>query len=346
MIRGLDSSFDRPTPVILAQARAAGVQVWGGYLVSRSDADVLAARNRGEGMFGLAAPWTVAELMDVLDAGLRCIAFCSGWDNPIAVGVKARVNGLLPCLDDEEGIRPVGGWEQAWLDDAQAGHYGGTGAHSTRALFQIVADYPGFDPELTWPSWLPLPAGPVGWQWQGSHQEFGITVDSLWLDDWFAPRGGAQMGAGSIITIDGLTVAAGVAADGHSVRLVGTTGGLGGLVSQPALDRAGPLVAGQPADLREVWVGQDTANGAARLLVGVADSGGSHFYQAFVLDGTWAGSGWYQLSALTGYCRVPTYEGEVLPATMLGNAPAGGALVPHDHLVPLAPVVSGPAVAS
>lgn len=190
MIRGLDSSADRPTPAILTQARAAGVQVWGGYLVSASDADVLAARNRGEGMFGLAAPWTVAEFGDVLDAGLRAIGFCSGWDFPAQVGAKARANGILACLDDEDGIRAVaGGWQQRWLDAAQAGHYGNvsTDVQVTTAPFHIIAEYPGADPGAVWPAHWLRPPGPVGWQWQGSHQEFGITVDSLWLDDWFAP---------------------------------------------------------------------------------------------------------------------------------------------------------------
>lgn len=196
MIRGLDSSFDRPTSAILAQARAAGVQVWGGYLVSLSDEVVLAARNVGTpGLLGLAAPWTIAEFGDVLDAGLRAIGFCSGNDDAAAVGEKARANGILPCLDDEDGIRAIaGGWQQGWLNAAQAGHYGGEFAATTHAPFQIVAYYPGQDPESTWPGWLPRPAAEAyGWQWQGSHQEFGITVDSLWLDDWFAPgvvRGG------------------------------------------------------------------------------------------------------------------------------------------------------------
>src|SRR5262249_20417218 len=49
----------------------------------------------------------------------------------------------------------------------------------------IVANYPAVDPQQTWPSWLPRPPAPAGWQTVGTHDEFGLSVDSGWYDDFF-----------------------------------------------------------------------------------------------------------------------------------------------------------------
>lgn len=186
MVVGLDSSSDRPTPPIIAQAYAAGVRVWGGYLVSDDDATVLEARARGQGLRGLLAPWTLAEFRVVTEGGMRAIGFCSGNDSPGPVGDKARANGILPCLDDEQGIRPVGGWEQTWLHSSGAGLYGAQAQHDgITAPFHIAAFYPsGGCPGASWPD-ANRPAAPCGWQCQGSHQEFGLTVDRGIYDDWF-----------------------------------------------------------------------------------------------------------------------------------------------------------------
>src|SRR5262249_18731289 len=73
-----------------------------------------------------------------------------------------------------------------------------------KAAFHIVAWYfavpPAcFDPALTWPWWLPALSAPTGWQFCGTHQELGLSVDRGWYDDWFgsvfsgAPTGGSSV---------------------------------------------------------------------------------------------------------------------------------------------------------
>jgi len=172
MIRGLDSSFDRPTPDEAAQAFAAGVRVWGGYLPPGAN---------------LLSPWDRASFEVVQRAGMRAIGFCSGWDDPVQLRQLAAEWGVLGCLDDEPGIRTGSGWQQAWLDASGFGVYGLCSAvMSVRAPFRIVARYPGFDPRAPWDTTCsPGPPEPHGWQWQGTHTELGLSVDSLWLEDWF-----------------------------------------------------------------------------------------------------------------------------------------------------------------
>ena len=98
---------------------------------------------------------------------------------------------MRPCLDVETGIRPDGAWVQGWLDAAGAGLYGLASVHhGRRAAFHVVARYPGGDPAASWDSVAgPRPDAPCGWQWQGSHPEFGRQVDRGSYDDWFLTGG-------------------------------------------------------------------------------------------------------------------------------------------------------------
>src|SRR5436305_6106352 len=107
MIAGLDSSYSVPT---LAQAEAAGragVHLWSGYLATRPNV-------------GLAHPWSEYNFQVVRQAGMRSIAFCSGWDDPAACKALAAQWGVLLCLDVEGGIRADGPWVQPWLDASGA----------------------------------------------------------------------------------------------------------------------------------------------------------------------------------------------------------------------------------
>lgn len=192
MVPGLDSSFDRPTPAQAAAAYAAGVRAWGGYFGS---ADGL----------GLATRWSRQDFEVVKAAGMTAIGFCSGWDDPNWIRDTAAAWGILAAVDVEAHIRDDGPWVQPWLDVSLAGLYGNSSVHyntaGRRAAFHIVSWYfavpPAcFDPALTWPWWLPRPAAPCGWQFCGTHSEFGLSVDRSWVDDWFAPAlSGGTVGA-------------------------------------------------------------------------------------------------------------------------------------------------------
>jgi hypothetical protein len=172
VIAGLDSSYNTPSPAQADAARAAGVGVWCGYLATQPNV-------------GLAHAWT----RDDFEAARRCggtpLAFCSGHDDPVAVRGLAAAWDVRPCLDVEPGIREDGSWVDGWLAASGAGLYGLLGVHHHAAPFHLVAMYPGYDPDRTWPLTAPAPATARGWQWQGTHAEFGRSVDRLWLDDWF-----------------------------------------------------------------------------------------------------------------------------------------------------------------
>lgn len=179
MIAGLDSSFDAPALATARAAQAAGVPLWSGYLGTR-------------GGLGLAVIWQRWQFDIARLCGATPLGFCSGWDDPAGVRQLGQEWSVRPCLDVESGIRPDGPWVQGWLGTSGAGLYGGSAVHDgRRAAFHVLAAYPGFDPGATWSRALARPSGPVGWQWQGSHPEFGRQVDRGWYDDWF---GGGQAG--------------------------------------------------------------------------------------------------------------------------------------------------------
>lgn len=182
MIATVDSSIVRPTLAQAEQANAAGIGMWWGYL----------ATQQAPGSFNLVAPWSQADFDVVLQVFGRAGAFVSGLDDPLALKQLAAAWGIaLLALDDEDAIRAltVPDWRPAFLQASAAGLYGVLGRHDIAAPFRIVAGYPGTDPAATWPT-SPPPAEPHGWQWAGTHTEFGLSVDRSWLDDWF---GGTDM---------------------------------------------------------------------------------------------------------------------------------------------------------
>ncbi len=179
MIFAVDSSASRPDSGQVALAKSQGLSMWCGYLEVLSNV-------------GLYAPWDDASIIRVRD-GLpaKPIMFVSGWDDPVAVRNRAAALGVLACLDVENGIRGDGDWVQDWLNRSGAGLYGNLSVHwhagGRVAAFNIVSDYPGYNPNAIWPPGIPRPdgTGPLGWQWMGTHTLWGHSVDSLWLDDRF-----------------------------------------------------------------------------------------------------------------------------------------------------------------
>jgi hypothetical protein len=179
MIAGLDSSFDVPTAAQLTQAKQHGVRMWSGYLATKPGV-------------GLGHPWKKAEFARVKAAGMTAIGFCSGHDDPAACKALAADWGVLLCLDVESGIRSDGPWVKAWLHQSEAGLYGNAPVFANRqAAFFVLAAFPGHDPSRTWTTdpHHPRPHGPCGWQWEGTHHEFGCGVDRGWYDDWFVAHG-------------------------------------------------------------------------------------------------------------------------------------------------------------
>jgi hypothetical protein len=179
MIGALDSAYP-PNDAQIAAAKAAGYAAWFGYFKFGND--------------GILNGWADADFQRVLAGGLETSAYWSGYADPLQVKARAAALGIRTRLDVEGGLRPNGDWVQGALDAAGSGLYGNGPVFPVRtALDYIIADYPGYDPGATWPSGLPRPNGPCGWQWQGSHAFAGISVDSNWLDDnffAFGPGGG------------------------------------------------------------------------------------------------------------------------------------------------------------
>jgi len=176
LIAGLDSSYFRPSPEIALRAKAGGVGLWGGYLASRP-------------RVGLASPWDLASFDNIRALDGTPIAYCSGYDDPVAVSTLAKAWKVRPCLDVEGGgLRPNGDWVQGWIDAAGrdfCGLYGNPPVHPGRqAAFFVIAGYPGYDPRSSW-GYVARPSGPCGWQWRGSADEYGGGTDRCWFDDWF-----------------------------------------------------------------------------------------------------------------------------------------------------------------
>lgn len=171
MIAGIDSSA-LPTLAMALAAKAAGVQIWSGYLQTKPN-------------MGLYSPWTKEAFDCARLCGATPIAYCSGWDDPVACKNLAIAWNVRLCLDVEGGIRGDGPWVQPWLTASGAGLYGNGPVHINRtAAFHILAAYPGFNPNATWSGSRPV--SPCAWQYQGTHSEFGVGVDRCWFDDWFS----------------------------------------------------------------------------------------------------------------------------------------------------------------
>jgi hypothetical protein len=190
VIAGLDSATE-PTAAQADAAKAAGVRLWSGYIATQPNV-------------GLYHPWPRAAFENARRCGSIPIAYCSGWDDPGALKILAATWNVRLCLDVEGGIRGDGSWAQNWLDASGAGVYGNAPVHRLRAAFHVLAAYPGGDPQATWASYLARPAGLCGWQFQGTHSEFGVGVDRCWFDDGFA---GLSGGGVDTVTTDDLNLA-------------------------------------------------------------------------------------------------------------------------------------------
>ena len=147
--------------------------MWSGYLATKPQV-------------GLASPWASSDFDVAKLLPAPPLAFCSGWDDPVAVRQVAANWRVRPCLDVEDRIRPDGAWVDDFLRQSGAGLYGNEGVHVGRtAAFHVISAYPIIEQAATWPPAITRPAGPVGWQSEGSHQELGLEVDAGWYDDWF-----------------------------------------------------------------------------------------------------------------------------------------------------------------
>lgn len=170
MIKGLDSS-SAPNASQVAQAKAAGYSLWSGYLQTKPNVNIYHA-------------WTQPNFETARQCGSTPIAYCSGWDDPVACKNLAAQWNVRLCLDVESSVRSDGPWVQAWLDASGAGLYGNLPVFNGRhAPFFVMSAYPGHDFGTTWSG--PPPPVPHAWQWWGSHSLFGIGVDTTNFDDWF-----------------------------------------------------------------------------------------------------------------------------------------------------------------
>jgi hypothetical protein len=211
MIAAADSSNYHPTLAQLQAAYAQGVRVWGFYLP-------------GPGIY---SGNTKADFDRAHQAQMKTIGWASGNADPgqqKALAASWAVD--YPTLDDEGGIRAYGSWEQPWLDTSGFGLYMPYGADGSRikgfrAPWYIMADYLGRDPQATW-NGSPPPV-PHGWQWAGTVNAYGGSVDRLWLDDWFgstpAPAQGEPLM--KLISCDALPDAGIFITDGLYKRHIG-----------------------------------------------------------------------------------------------------------------------------
>jgi hypothetical protein len=179
MKAGVDSAYP-PDDRSIAAAASAGITNWAGYFAGPK----------------ILNGWSLSDFHRVQAAGLTTHAYCSGWSDPLAMRAQGLSWDIPICLDVEGRIRGDGPWVQGWLDASGAGLYGNLDVHHHTAPFHILADYPGYDPKATWPSNAPKPPTACGWQWQGTHQQYGHAVDSAWLDDdLFGDAGGVIIAA-------------------------------------------------------------------------------------------------------------------------------------------------------
>jgi hypothetical protein len=191
MIAGLDSAEpqNRPTAAMIPQLKAAGIRLWIGYIATRGGVNLLSA-------------WDQTSFDIVRQLGSTPVAMCSGLDDPVALKGLAAAWNVSLCLDDEAAIRPDGPWVQPFLDISGAGLYGNAQYHVARsAPFHILAAYPCPPPQLcdpgaTWSPNVARPPTPTGWQWAGTHTEFGLSVDRGWYDDWFLTGGDMALSQG------------------------------------------------------------------------------------------------------------------------------------------------------
>jgi len=291
MIDGRDSSASRPTAAQARDAYVRGVRVWGGYLATRASV-------------GLYSVWDRASFEVVQQAGMRAVGFCSGWDDAAAVAALGQSWDVLPCLDDEDGIRPRGRWEQSWLDVANGVTATGLYALATpldlpasnhhaglAAPFHIAAWYPNAPTPATWPPGVPRPLAPCGWQYLGTFDDHGVSVDALWLDDVLGPAptrppaGGNDMAAAHRPDDSGTDLFV-VGADGGVDHWFWAT-----RTSQPVMQTnlGGNLL---PNTLSAWW--QDWSDPAARALVVIGQAASGRYWKQVYTDAaSW--SGWLEM---------------------------------------------------
>jgi len=165
----LDSSIQLPNDAGLRAAKTAGIDGWAGYMSTKDHV-------------GLYSSWPKDHFDRIRAAGMRTMAYVSGWDDPVALRGQAEAWRVPICLDVEDGIRGLGLWTQLFLNLSKAGLYGNQNVHnSCYAPFRILYGTYGFDPKTTWRG--NPPSEPHGFQWWNSHTEFGVSVDRCWFDD-------------------------------------------------------------------------------------------------------------------------------------------------------------------
>lgn len=195
----LDSAYP-PNDAQLEAAKGAGYAGWNGYFAGPH----------------ILNGWARADFDRVKRHGLATLAYCSGWSSAAAMRAQSIAWGVRICLDVEGGIRALvhpddteylkatlarptareshlfaaSSWVQPWLTVAGAGVYGNYWVHpGLRAAFYVLAAYPtsGDPSHVSWATaYGPRPGLLCGWQWAGSHDFHGRTVDSNWFDDALA----------------------------------------------------------------------------------------------------------------------------------------------------------------
>jgi hypothetical protein len=176
VIWGLDSAYP-PSAASIVAAKADGVRLWAGYFWGPN----------------ILNGWSKNDFTRVKNSGLATLAFCSGWASPTTMKTQSEAWQVPICLDVEGGIRGNGSWVQPWLNTSGAGLYGNAPVFSGhKAAFYILAAYPGYNPHKTW-SGTP-PGHPCGWQYQGTTQAYGASVDRAWYEDAFVQLFGAATG--------------------------------------------------------------------------------------------------------------------------------------------------------
>lgn len=173
IVKTLDS-IQAPTAAQLDAAYADGVRAWNGYLYWPKN-------------------WSKASFDLIKAHGMKCIAYQTGWGDPVASKALAASWGVAGCLDIENGTRPNGSWVAPWLAASGFGYYASrSGYPIAPAPFHIVAEYITNDPGTSWPAGFAVPGStPHGWQWHGSIGKYGANVDLNWFDStvWGAPAG-------------------------------------------------------------------------------------------------------------------------------------------------------------
>jgi hypothetical protein len=349
VITALDSAF-APTDAQVAQAKAGGIGGWWGYIATT--VPPVDPNTGGRSIFNLLNVWTLDEFNRVRQLVPQPVGFCSGWDDPAGLRNVAAQWGVRLCLDVEDGIRGDGPWVDGFLQTSGAGLYGGAGVHYHAAPFRILAYYPaGGCPESTWNG--QAPAEPHGWQCQGTHDEFGVSVDRGVYQDWFSGVNNTEGVEGMLIThpnhigrLDLVRVVGGELVRHFNDPAGGWLNGATGLdtaaVSGRGWNYGNPGVALAPLSAGATWVLSDTDGW---LVMYALDVNGQAWGVQQSYDGSQTGA-WIRLN-LAGDVAQSGPPGPVGPAGPAGApGPEGpaGASGPQGPAGPVgAPGPEGPA---